>query len=73
MTADIKLTSLEQITFRDGFVFTLSNVGILVWEGDLTQGYFNKAMENSSIKYFHSASPSQLQDFVTFTQQPEGG
>lgn len=47
MTADIKLTSLEQITFRDGFIFALSNVGILVWEGDLTKGYFNKAKENS--------------------------
>lgn len=68
MTADIRLTSLSQLTFRDGFVFALSNVGILVWEGDLDKGYFNKARESNSIKYIHAASPSQLQDFIILSE-----
>ena len=35
MTGDIDLSTLKQITFRDGYVFALCNVGILVWEGDI--------------------------------------
>ena len=55
---DIDHSSLEQLTFRDGYVFALSNVGIVVWKGDLQRGYFNPISINTTINYIKAASPS---------------
>lgn len=71
MAPGADLSSVQQLTFRDGYIFALSNLGILVWQGDTASGHFNMVKEDSTIKYIRTASPSQIQDLVTFHQ--EGG
>lgn len=32
--------SLNQLTFRDGYIFALADKGLYVWDGDLKEGTF---------------------------------
>jgi hypothetical protein len=59
-------STLRELTFRDGYIFALCNLGLYVWQGDLTRGTFNQVTNDANLRYLNAASPTQLQDFVAF-------
>ena len=54
------------MNFRDGYIFALCDQALHVWKGDLESGVFNKVLDGGTLQYIQTASPSQIQDLVTF-------
>lgn len=41
MESGIDIMSFKDLTFRDGYIFAICNLGLYVWNGDENSGFFN--------------------------------
>lgn len=68
-SSEITPSSLDQLVFRDGYIFALSSSsGLCVFDGTLDSGQFNPVKNDKIFSYIQAASPTQMQDFVGFNE-----